>query len=243
MDFLRKTRSFIRFYFDLSLDNKFTFVFTLLFPIAYLLITYSRVKSMNSNQQMINLIGMIAYIIVDTALNCVTLRIFATRDSGYIKAYYFASGSKWAIYWANLIVQLLTVVLENLFFIIFSMILYGIFSIKLLILLVVLTIITFPFVSLGFNFIFLLPFRESSLSILSTTLLLGFLLIFTTTFPNNLNLLALLNPYTLIGALLKDMLAPSMVLTINIILVILIYSFIGFVGYQFFDLQNRGRKN
>lgn len=243
MNFLRKTRSFIRFYFDLTVDNKFTFVFTLLFPIGYQLITYNRVRTMNSEQLMTNLIGMIAYIIVDTALNCVTMRIIATRESGYIKAYYFASGSRWAIYWANLIVQLVTVILENIVFIVFSMILYKIFSLKLLLLLVAITMVTFPFISLGFNFLFLLPIRESSLTILSTTLLLGLLLIFTATFPENLSLFSILNPYTLIGAAVKDMFVPSLKLSMNIILVIIIYSIIGFIGYQFFDLQNRGRKS
>ncbi|WEV43862.1 hypothetical protein OZX56_01080 [Lactobacillus sp. ESL0684] len=242
MLFFKKIRAFISFYFSLALDNKLTFVFTLVFPIIYQLLVFKNKPIVGENQFISSIMPMVAYIVVDTALNGVTLRMIATRESGYIKAYYFASGSRWAIYLANMLVQLFMVVLENLIFIILSMLYFNFFSFKILLALLCTVFISFPFVSLGFNFLLLLRIRGSSLSILSTALLLGFLMLFNATFNLPLKFVYLFNPYTLVAFLLEALFSPSVKLWIYIGTVFLIYGLVGYLGYSFFDLQNRGHK-
>ena len=186
---------------------------------------------------------MIAYIIVSTALNGVTMSIIATRNSGFIKAYFYASGSRWAIYWANLLVQLLIVIFENIIFTLALMLLYKYYSAALLIYLTLMTLISFPIVSLGFNILFLFPIRQSSLSILSTSLLLGFLVLFNISIPNYFEVIKIINPYVFISSILRILVMPDFSSFINIGITSFIYIFLGILGYQLFKLQNRGLEN
>ena len=140
-----KIKAFIRFYIELAFDNKVSLIFTLLFPAIYQLINFKVVTITNTDDFIQTSMLMIAYIIVSTAINGVTMSIISTRNSGYIKAYYYASGSRWAIYLANLFVQLIIVLLENLIFIVSLMILYRFFSVNLLLNFMLMTLISFPF--------------------------------------------------------------------------------------------------
>lgn len=242
MKFINKIKSFIKFYTELAIDNKLSLVFTLLFPIVYQLVSV-KIKSIYSFEEFINIsVPMIAYIIVSTALNGVTMSIIATRNSGFIKAYYFASGSRWAIYWANLIVQLVIVLIENTFFIIALMVLYKFFSLSLLLYLLLVTAVTFPVIALGFNVLFLLSLRQSTLAILSTSLLLGFLLLFNAPIPASISTYLFLNPYTFIKIFLSNLLYPNTTLIVLLIISTIFYSFIGYIGFQKFDLQDKGRE-
>lgn len=246
MNFLLKTKAFIRFYAELAFDNKVSLIFTLLFPAVYQLLNSNAIIVKNDNDFIQACIPMIAYIIVSTVMNGVTMSIIATRNSGYIKAYYYASGSRWAIYLANLLVQLVIVLLENLVFIISLMILYKFFSINLLINLILMTLISFPFVALEFNILFLLKIRATSLSILATALLLGFLALFSfstnVSVPNFLQFVVGINPYTFISLILRELLQPNIAVGFSVILDCLILGVVGFIGFQYLDLQNRGIK-
>ncbi|EEJ73030.1 hypothetical protein [Lactobacillus ultunensis] len=247
MHFILKVKAFIRFYAELAFDNKISLIFTLLFPAVYQLLNSNQITITNENDFIQACISMSAYIIVSTALNGVTMSIISTRNSGYIKAYYYASGSRWAIYLANLCVQLIIVLLENLVFIISFMILYKFFSIHLLINFVLMTVISFPFVALGFNILFLLKTRASNISILATALIIGFLALFSVStdiaIPNFLKVLIGINPYVFVNFILRELLQPNFILGLNVILICIIFGLLGFVGYQFMDLQNRGIKH
>ncbi|WP_308554750.1 ABC transporter permease [uncultured Lactobacillus sp.] len=242
-----KIKAFIRFYIELAFDNKVSLIFTLLFPAIYQLINFKVVTITNTDDFIQTSMLMIAYIIVSTAINGVTMSIISTRNSGYIKAYYYASGSRWAIYLANLFVQLIIVLLENLIFIVSLMILYRFFSVNLLLNFMLMTLISFPFIALGFNALFLFKIRSSDLSILATALIIGLLYLFSFTvnlssIPNFLKIIFGINPYAFVNLILRELLHPSVVVSFNVILDCIIFSLIGFVGFQFLDLQNRGIK-
>lgn len=240
MDLFFKTKSFFKFYVELALDNKISLVFTLIFPIVYQLINVKMSQIFTASDFIKVSMPMIAYIIVSTALNGVTMAIIGTRNSGFIKAYYYASGSKWAIYWANLLVQLIIVILENFVFILGLMILYKFYSLELFLHLILMTIVSFPVVSLGFNILFLFPIRQSSLSILSTSLLIGFLILFNINLPSYLNVIRLINPYVFISLVLEELVNPSIRLFAYLLIVSVGYLGLGIIGYQKFKLQNRG---
>lgn len=240
MELFLKTKSFLKFYAELAIDNKISLIFTLLFPIVYQLISVKTSQILTSNDFIKVSMPMIAYIIVSTALNGITMAIIGTRNSGFIKAYYYASGSKWAIYWANLLVQLVIVVLENMVFILGLMLLYKYYSFRLFIYLILMTIITFPIVSMGFNLLFLFSIRQSSLSILSTSLLIGFLILFNLSLPNYLDIIRIINPYVFISLVLEELVNPSINLTSYLLIISSGYLGIGVISYQRFKLQNRG---
>lgn len=243
MSFILKTKAFVRFYAELVVDNKISLLFTLLFPAIYQLLNSGTGTITNNNDFIQVCLPMIAYIIVATALNGVTMSIISTRNSGYIKAYYYASGSRWAIYLANLFVQLAIVLLENIIFIIALMILYRFFSLTLLATFVLMTLISFPFIALEFNILFLLRIRASDMSILATALLLGLLFLFNVPIPNFLRIIAEINPYMFVSSVLHELLRPNIVVLFNVIFDCIIFGLVGFIGFQFFDLQNRGIKN
>lgn len=240
MELFLKTKSFLKFYTELAIDNKISLIFTLLFPIVYQLISVKTSQILTSNDFIKVSMPMIAYIIVSTALNGITMAIIGTRNSGFIKAYYYASGSKWAIYWANLLVQLVIVVLENMVFILGLMLLYKYYSFRLFIYLILMTIITFPIVSMGFNLLFLFSIRQSSLSILSTSLLIGFLILFNLSLPNYLDIIRIINPYVFISLVLEELVNPSINLTSYLLIISSGYLGMGVISYQRFKLQNRG---
>lgn len=242
MNLLLKTKAFIKFYTELVIDNKVNLIFTLLFPIVYQLISV-KPSPVYTYTDFIKIgMPMIAYIIVSTALNGITMSIIATRNSGFIKAYYYASGSKWAIYWANLLVQLVIVLLENITFITVLMVLYKFYSLSLLFYLILMTIIAFPIVSLGFNILFLFPIRQSSLSILSTTLLIGFLILFNISLPGYFDFVRIINPYVFISLILEELINPSISLSVYLLINVFIYVFLGGIGYNLFKLQDRGQE-
>lgn len=243
MNFILKTKAFLRFYAELAIDNKISLLFTLLFPAVYQLLNSGRATITNDNDFIQACIPMIAYIIVATALNGVTMSIISTRNSGYIKAYYYASGSRWSIYLADLFVQLAIVLLENVIFIISLMILYRFFSLHLLINFVLMTLISFPFVALEFNILFLLKIRASDMSILATALLLGLLFLFNVPTPDFFKFITGINPYVFVSLILRELLQPDIIVGFSVILDCIIFSLLGIIGFQFFDLQNRGIKN
>lgn len=246
MNFILKIRAFIRFYAELAFDNKTSLIFTLLFPAVFQLLSSKNIRVTNDNDFIQACVPMIAYIIVSTALSGVTMSIISTRNSGYIKAYYYASGSRWAIYWANLFVQLVIVLIENLIFIIALMGLYRFFSLHLLVNLLLMTLISFPFVALEFNILFLFKIRTSNIAILATSLVIGLFYLFS--FSTNisasgfLKIVIGLNPYVFVSLVLRELLQPNIAIAFNVILDWIIFGSLGFVGYQFFDLQNRGIK-
>lgn len=235
-----KNKSIFKFYFELAVDNKMNLMFTLIFPVVYQLVSVKIFPIYSINDFIKLSIPMIAYIVVSTALNGVTMAIIGTRNSGFIKAYYYASGSKWAIYWANLLVQLVIVVVENTIFIQGLMIIYKFYSFRLFLYLILMTIISFPIVSLGFNILFLFPFRQSSLSILSTSLLIGFLILFNIDLPNYLEVIKIINPYVFVSFILEELLTPQLHLLEYVIAISFVYVILGIIGYQKFKLQNRG---
>lgn len=149
--FISKVKAFTKFYFDIAIDNKLVLIFTLVFPVIYQIIAERSMNVTNEYEFTSTIMPMTAYIIVSTALNGVTMPMIATRDSGFIKAYYFASGSRWAIYIANLLVQTGIVILEISIFTIFMMVMYTYFSLKIFIVFLITTLIVFPLISLGFN--------------------------------------------------------------------------------------------
>lgn len=83
MNFLLKIKAFVRFYAELAVDNKVSLLFTLLFPAIYQVLNSGTGKITNENDFIRVCMPMIAYIIVSTALNGVTMSIIATRNSGY----------------------------------------------------------------------------------------------------------------------------------------------------------------
>lgn len=172
--------------------------------------------------------------------------IISTRNSGYIKAYYYVSGSRWAIYLANLFVQLVIVLLENLAFIVTFMILYRSFSVYLLMKLVLMILISFPFIALEFNILFLIKTRAANISILATALSIGLLVLFdfstNISIPDFLKFVIGINPYVFVSLILRELLQPNIVLGVNVLLDCIIFALAGFIGFQFFDLQNRGIK-
>ncbi len=139
--------------------------------------------------------------------------------------------------------QLAIVLLENIIYIISLMILYRFFSLSLLATFVLMTLISFPFIALEFNILFLLRIRASDMSILATALLLGLLFLFNVPIPNFLKIIAEINPYMFVSSVLHELLRPNIVVLFNVIFDCIIFGLVGFIGFQFFDLQNRGIKN
>ncbi|NRO47917.1 hypothetical protein [Lactobacillus helveticus] len=81
------------------------------------------------------------------------------------------------------------------------------------------------------------------MSILATALLLGLLFLFNVPIPNFLKIIAEINPYMFVSSVLHELLRPNIVVLFNVIFDCIIFGLVGFIGFQFFDLQNRGIKN
>ncbi|WP_057894749.1 hypothetical protein [Lacticaseibacillus brantae] len=244
--FLKKVSSFTKFYIRQAMANRITLVFTLLFPVLWTLyqgLSAHRATQMSATHLITATIPFTAYIIVSTALEGVALATMATRDSGFLKSFYFVSGSRWPMLYANMLVQTGLVVLENLVYSAFSMFLYHAFSLQLLLLVVLLTIVTFPLVSLFLTCILLLPVRANSLSALGTSLLIILLMLFDVRTSNALLTgLAQLSPYQFIANTLRLFLGDLTLGTLGVeAVVIAIYCVVGFISYQQLNLQNRGR--
>ncbi|GFZ26508.1 hypothetical protein LCB40_03880 [Lactobacillus corticis] len=240
--FISKVKAFTKFYFDIAIDNKLALIFTLVFPVIYQIIAERSMNVTNEYEFTSTIMPMTAYIIVSTALNGVTMPMIATRDSGFIKAYYFASGSRWAIYIANLLVQTGIVILEISIFTIFMMVMYTYFSLKIFIVFLITTLIVFPLISLGFNFLLLMPVRQTSLSIIATALLLGLLVLLNLKVSGSLYIFYLVNPYVFIGGVFQLFLKLYLSKLLSIFIVAIVYIIVGCISFNKFDLQDRGRK-
>ncbi|MHA3067274.1 hypothetical protein [Lacticaseibacillus saniviri] len=242
---LQKVRSFTKFYLHQTFLNRINLVFTLLFPIIWTLYQglSHRSQSFSPERLITAIIPLVAYIIAATALDGVTLATIATRDDGFLKSYFFVSGSRWPMFSANVLVQTALVVLENIIYTLFSMALYQVFSLRLLLAVILLTIVAFPLISLFFNWILLLPFQQNSLSALGTSLLIGLLMLYGIDSSNPLlSMLIALNPYQFIANTLRILLGDISLQRSAVELVIIaIYAIIGVISYQHFNLQNRGR--
>ena len=81
------------------------------------------------------------------------------------------------------------------------------------------------------------------MSILATALLLGLLFLFNVPIPNFLRIIAEINPYMFVSSVLHELLRPNIVVLFNVIFDCIIFGLVGFIGFQFFDLKNRGIKN
>lgn len=245
--FLTKVHSFTKFYIRQATANRITLVFTLLFPVLWTLyqgISVHRTSQMSAGQLINATIPFTAYIIVSTALDGVAFATLATRDAGFLKSFYFVSGSRWPMLYANVLVQTGLVVLENLVYSLFSMWLYHAFSLRLLLVTVVLTIVAFPLVSLFLTCLLLLPVRSNSLNALGTSLLIILLMLYGVDTSNGfLSAVAQLSPYQFIANTLRVFLGDLSLGTVGIeAIVIAIYCGIGIFSYQRLSLQNRGQQ-
>ena len=85
------------------------------------------------------------------------------------------------------------------------------------------------------------------MSILATTLLIGLLVLFNvsanTFIPNFLKIIIEINPYVFVNLILRELLQPNITVSFSVMFDCMVFGLSGFIGFQFFDLQNRGIRN
>ncbi|GAJ25537.1 hypothetical protein JCM15457_404 [Liquorilactobacillus sucicola DSM 21376 = JCM 15457] len=183
-----------------AFDNKFVFIYTLLFPALYFIyVNFEQIIQRNqysASTIVATFRPFWAYIVFIALLNMVIITTIDQRESGYYKEFYFIVGSKWLIFIANFIVQSIFIICELTVFTIFGMIALRSWYFSILISGLLTGILAVIPVTMFLSVLFIFKVKQQSLSIIGT--LLVCVLIYLAGLPSRTwltDLILLLNPY------------------------------------------------
>lgn len=117
---INRIKSLVRFEINITLDNKLVLVYTLVFPMIFLLFNLGSFLKNNNF-----IYGYWSYIIVSGTLNGIIAGTVNMRESNFLKMFSYIAKSKVYVFIANLVAQTLLLELELFIFNIFSMIISG----------------------------------------------------------------------------------------------------------------------
>lgn len=196
---MNKIKSLYKVFMLDSLDSKFVFIYNLLFPIGFFLISCSKYffSSKNfTNETLLHSLSFFwSYIIIVTLLNMVIFPTLTQREYGYYKEFYFITGSKWIIFFANFLVQITILLFEIFLFDGIASIVFRTFNLGIIIGGVLSACLLAIPVTLASSIFLVFKIKIASISIIETVSLL--LLFSITNFNSHnwvLNTILLINP-------------------------------------------------
>ena len=196
---IKKIKSLVYFELNITLDNKIVLVYTLVFPIIFLL--FNRNANITNDSY---LYGYWSYIIVTGILSGIVAGTISMRESNFLKMFSYLAKSKGYVFVSNLISQIIVLELELLIFNIFSMLIARNFNIKIIIYCFLSSLIMIPLCGMFVSFFLVMKMRQNTFNVL----LNGYLLIMLASFYVKFNttitwILMAINPFVYFSNMYK----------------------------------------
>ena len=168
---MNQLNSFLVFNLKSMLKDRITLVWTLIFPILLIIINFSvyqnSVKTIEDKE--ILLVQFWSFMTIMILLNGIAVEIANIREVGALKSYVMLAGSKYAFILAILVSQILILFISITIISIIFMILFKLFSLKILLYAFIYILLIVP-ISFIFLVVTSLPFKASSIATISTIL-------------------------------------------------------------------------
>ena len=175
----KKIKALIAFQISIVMDNKMVFVYSLVMPLAYLMLNlFSNGKSALSYQQQLDhLLPVVGYVCITGVLNGWVMGVLVMRENSFLKMFTSIVGDKRYIFFANYLISLFS----NSIQVIIITITYQVFSkslsYKIFLIMLITAIIMITVTSLISSVVLMMRMKYSSIPmILTTYILLGFLI-------------------------------------------------------------------
>ncbi|MED4129434.1 hypothetical protein [Shouchella miscanthi] len=199
---IKKGWEFNLLFIKVSLSNKFNLLFILLLPLCILFLNdYNELLSVESQSEKVSaMLGWIAFIITITAISGVGINLSILREQGFLKMFYYISGSISSIVLGLLISQALV---TSSIIVLFSLIVSFAFSINTFYLIsfsLILLIVGFIPTCLLSLIITVFPLKQGTLN--PILFIIMFPLIYITSFNTaEISFVHLLNPIQLLSSI------------------------------------------
>lgn len=168
---MNQLNSFLLFNLKSILKDRITLVWTLIFPILLIIINFSvyqnSVKTIEDKE--ILLVQFWSFMTIMILLNGIAVEIANIREVGALKSYVMLAGSKYPFILAILVSQILILFISITVISIIFMILFKLFSLKILLYAFIYILLIIP-ISFIFLVVTSLPFKASSIATISTIL-------------------------------------------------------------------------
>lgn len=168
---MNQLNSFLVFNLKSMLKDRITLVWTLIFPILLIIINFSvyqnSVKTIEDKA--ILLVQFWSFMTIMILLNGIAVEIANIREVGALKSYVMLAGSKYPFILAILVSQILILFISITVISIIFMILFKLFSLKILLYAFIYILLIVP-ISFIFLVVTSLPFKASSIATISTIL-------------------------------------------------------------------------
>lgn len=168
---MNQLNSFLVFNLKSMLKDRITLVWTLIFPILLIIINFSvyqnSVKTIEDKE--ILLVQFWSFMTIMILLNGIAVEIANIREVGALKSYVMLAGSKYPFILAILVSQILILFISITVISIIFMILFKLFSLKILLYAFIYILLIIP-ISFIFLVVTSLPFKASSIATISTIL-------------------------------------------------------------------------
>ncbi|MEB7065631.1 hypothetical protein NEM27_03035 [Mammaliicoccus sciuri] len=168
---MNQLNSFLVFNLKSMLKDRITLVWTLIFPILLIIINFSvyqnSVKTIEDKE--ILLVQFWSFMTIMILLNGIAVEIANIREVGALKSYVMLAGSKYPFILAILVSQILILSISITVISIIFMILFKLFSLKILLYAFIYILLIIP-ISFIFLVVTSLPFKASSIATISTIL-------------------------------------------------------------------------
>ncbi|MFC6402121.1 hypothetical protein ACFP67_09945 [Mammaliicoccus sciuri] len=168
---MNQLNSFLVFNLKSILKDRITLAWTLIFPILLIIINFSiyqnSVKSIEDKE--ILLVQFWSFMTIMILLNGIAVEIANIREVGALKSYVMLAGSKYPFILAILVSQILILSISITVISIIFMILFKLFSLKILLYAFIYILLIVP-ISFIFLVVTSLPFKASSIATISTIL-------------------------------------------------------------------------
>lgn len=168
---MNQLNSFLVFNLKSMLKDRITLVWTLIFPILLIIINFSiyqnSVKTIEDKE--ILLVQFWSFMTIMILLNGIAVEIANIREVGALKSYVMLAGSKYPFILAILVSQILILSISITVISIIFMILFKLFSLKILLYAFIYILLIVP-ISFVFLVVTSLPFKASSIATISTIL-------------------------------------------------------------------------
>lgn len=168
---INKIKALIRFQINISLDNKVSFLFSLLFPIGFIvsnLSEYSQKGFLNGQQQFLVVLPYISYVVILGMLYGWVEGTSATRENNFLKMFTSLVGDKRYIFVSNFIVNFILILIQSILINLIFQIVTEYYSFQSIVLTILVVSIMSTVSFLGLSLILHFKIRAASLQIFLT---------------------------------------------------------------------------
>lgn len=175
----KKIKSLIIFQISIVLDNKIVFFYSLIMPLAYLIINLfsNGDYSITAQQQVDHLLPIVGYVCITGVLNGWVMGILVMRENSFLKTFTSIVGDKKYIFFANYLISLLSNSLQVILITVIYQVFSKSMSYSVLLIMIATALVVITVTSLVSSIILMMRMKYSSIPmILTTYILLGFLI-------------------------------------------------------------------